>query len=388
MPIQDRDLRPVPGVDGIQTDGEVYVATVWIRDPKTQKRKKRISVCDSLRDALNARAALVEGQAPPERQRFSDYAERWIEAHGSALAPSSAEKYLNELGHAVEYFGDFFVDAIDEEDVKKWRNQMDARPATKNSRLRTLRLVLEPATRKGILRYNPARAVPEVAQGRTQGRRGNSLGPGELRRFILTTEELSGKSFADEIGRMILTAAWTGMRMGELRALMWEDVMDGELFINRAVWNRIEKVTKTDDPRLVVIPVPLKTVLDSQKKWLSDTKHAGAVSRLVFPADARHAKAGATRRGADELAWYRSGSVLTSALNTIVEKANVKPISPQSFRRTYENLLRKAGVQESIRRSLAGWRTEDAQAIYATFDREERRGAGEALVNLVLGAVA
>ncbi|MBI2374257.1 MAG: hypothetical protein HYV07_09675 [Deltaproteobacteria bacterium] len=59
---------------------------------------------------------------------------------------------------------------------------------------------------------------------------------------------------------------------------------------------------------------------------------------------------------------------------------------PHSLRRTYENLLRKAGVNDFVRRSLAEWRTEDAQAIYASHDREERDGAGEALVKLVNGA--
>ena len=33
---------------------------------------------------------------------------------------------------------------------------------------------------------------------------------------------------------------------------------------------------------------------------------------------------------------------------------------------------------------MAGWRTERAQAIYATVAKEEREAAGEAMVNLVL----
>jgi hypothetical protein len=41
-----------------------------------------------------------------------------------------------------------------------------------------------------------------------------------------------------------------------------------------------------------------------------------------------------------------------------------------------------------VRRSLAGWRTEEAQAIYATVDRSERDAAAAAFVQLVAGEAA
>jgi hypothetical protein len=36
-----------------------------------------------------------------------------------------------------------------------------------------------------------------------------------------------------------------------------------------------------------------------------------------------------------------------------------------------------------VRRSMAGWRSEEAQRIYATVDPEERQAAGRTLVALV-----
>jgi hypothetical protein len=38
-----------------------------------------------------------------------------------------------------------------------------------------------------------------------------------------------------------------------------------------------------------------------------------------------------------------------------------------------------------VRRALSGWRTEKAQAIYATVDRQERDAASRAVLQLVLG---
>lgn len=49
-------------------------------------------------------------------------------------------------------------------------------------------------------------------------------------------------------------------------------------------------------------------------------------------------------------------------------------ISAHSLRRTWENLLREAGVEQLVRRSMAGWRSEKAQAIYATVNRYPLHG--------------
>jgi hypothetical protein len=59
-----------------------------------------------------------------------------------------------------------------------------------------------------------------------------------------------------------------------------------------------------------------------------------------------------------------------------VELVSITPSCP-------ENLLRKAGVDDLVRRSMAGWRSEEAQRIYANVDPEERQAAAKALVALV-----
>ena len=69
----------------------------------------------------------------------------------------------------------------------------------------------------------------------------------------------------------------------------------------------------------------------------------------------------------------------------MVKHAKVPAVSPHSFRRTQENLARKAGVDQLVRRAQAGWRTERAQAIYALVDNDEREAAGNAVVKLVEG---
>ena len=102
----------------------------------------------------------------------------------------------------------------------------------------------------------------------------------------------------------------------------------------------------------------------------------------MFPASGGQAKGGAARRGDDEVSLYRSASVAAEPLKGIVAAAQIPRISAHSLRRTWENLLRQAGVDQLVRRSL-GWRTDEAQAIYATVDRSERVAAGAAVVRMV-----
>jgi integrase len=198
-------------------------------------------------------------------------------------------------------------------------------------------------------------------------------------------ERLAGSEIAEDIARMLLTAAWTGMRRGELLALHWEDYVDQELRVERSVWRRQEKSTKTADPRRITVVPPLAQVLSAQRRWLIATQHPGLSSGLVFPASPLHAKAGAKRRGADEVSWYRSPTIFAGPMKKVVQAAKITDISAHSLRRTWENLLREAGVDQLVRRALAGWRTEKAQAIYATVAKGEREAAGEAIVSLVMG---
>jgi integrase len=305
------------------------------------------------------------------------------------LAPSTRSNYTNDVAHLIVGFGDRYVDSIEAADVRAWQaktvRQVSA--ATANARLRRLRQVLEDAVMDGMLPRNPARVVKALSEGRTKGRRGTALDLPEFRKVIATIAKMMsptpkkrpGELIAEDIGRMLLTLAWTGMRRGELLALRWEDEVAGELHIERAVWHGHEGTNKTDDPRRVTITEPLRRVLAEQRAWLLRTQHPGLSTGLIFPARAARIRADGSE------CWFRSGSVLDHPLARVVAKAGVRPISLHSFRRTYENLLRQAGVDDLVRKSIAGWRTDRAQAIYATVDRSERDTAAAVVTELVLG---
>ena len=124
-------------------------------------------------------------------------------------------------------------------------------------------------------------------------------------------------------------------------------------------------------------------VLNEQRRWLLEKQHPALSTELMFPANPKQARAGQAWREADEVSWFRSETVLDAPLRKVVKAAGITPISLHSLRRTYENLLRKAGVDDLVRRSMAGWRSSEAQRIYATIDPEERQAAAKAFVALV-----
>jgi integrase len=66
---------------------------------------------------------------------------------------------------------------------------------------------------------------------------------------------------------IIATAAFTGLRLSELRGLRWEDYDGRELIIRRAVWRTSVEQTKTAESK-ATIPViaPLRRILDAHRQ--------------------------------------------------------------------------------------------------------------------------
>jgi integrase len=392
MPIKKNRPRKT-GVRGIRQDGpDRFLVRIDWTDPKTGRRKKSEGVARTLAEAVELREQLKQrdDREAPSRMRFADFAKHWIEARADQLAPSTLERYVNALAHLTEGLGDYFVDSIGPAEIRRWRDALAKRLAapTVNGHVRVLRQALEQLVDDGVLRLNPARKVRALPEKRTQGPRGTALTAEQLKRYLAAVERLRDRGeIAEDVARLLLTLAWTGLRRGEAFALKWSDLQGSELRVERAAWRGIEGPTKTDDPRIVAVVEPLAKILVEQRRWLIATQHPGLASDVMFPADPAHARAGAGRRkrNPDEIIWYRSGSVLKRPIAKAVEEAKVPMISPHGFRRTWENMLRRAGVDQLVRRSLAGWRSEEAQAIYASVDSSEREAAGRAVVSLVLG---
>ena len=263
-----KKTRPKPTrVPGIWQDGpdRFLVRARWT-DPRTGRRRKREGMAATFAEAVSLKERLAGGDdraRRPSRKRFADYAEQWLSAHGGRLAPSTRSRYIVALAHATVQFGQFYVDSIRPADVRSWilKKARSCASSTVNGWLRVLRQALDDAVGDGVLVVNPARAVRSIPERRTGGRRGTALSIEEFRRFLQAVESLSGNGVSEDVARLLLVIAWTGLRKGEALALRWSDLVDGELRVTRSVWRRREKATKTDDPRRIAVVESLAEVL-------------------------------------------------------------------------------------------------------------------------------
>jgi integrase len=326
----------------------------------------------------------------PTRQRFADYATAWLDQNGPEFAGSSQLYYANNLAHANVAIGDIFLDALSTGDIRRWlaSGRKDHSRATVDGWKRVVSQVLDDAVEDGLIQRNPAlmkRERRERRRRRTRGARGRHLSVEQFRHFVQTVPRSDVK---EDVARLLLTIAWTGCRIGEALALLWEDYRGDELYVTRSVWRgQVREMTKTgeddDDPRIVWVLDPLVVVLREQRQWLLSTQHPGLASGLMFPANPRQARAGATRRDSDDVRWYRSATTAANALAKVIAEAKLQRITLHSLRRTIENLDRRAGTEAMVRRASRGWVTEAAQEIYSEVGREDRIAAGQNLLRYV-----
>ena len=154
---------------------------------------------------------------------FGEACQAWIDyvQHEKARRPSTVADYRNATRcYLLSEFGaDTLLRTIDTRRIDDYRERLltegDLSRRTVQKILVQLYSILKRAKRKGWIDANPAEDAERVTVPRT----------GEFN--VLTAEEVQAMARADGsplYGAIYTTAAFTGLRMGELRALRWVDV--------------------------------------------------------------------------------------------------------------------------------------------------------------------
>src|SRR3990167_3185098 len=199
-----RKLKRHPGVKKLK-DGRWLLLTTWT-DKRTGQKKFRRKIFEGTRDeAVAARAVLrAPGRSAgePSRQKFRGFAEAWLERRRKKgdLESSTEHRYVADVSNLNVEFGEWFVDAIDYDELERWQTEMHRKiqvpksgppqfehqyaAATINSWHRTVRLILDAAVRKNMLTSNPAREISTLPEGRTRGARGTALAAVQLKSFM------------------------------------------------------------------------------------------------------------------------------------------------------------------------------------------------------------
>jgi integrase len=208
---------------------------------------------------------------------------------GRPFKPSAIESYASALEqHVYKAMGARRVSAVERRHVQALADHLSATkaPSTVRNALMPLRVVFRRALREGEVTVNPVAGV-ELAAG--EKKRDRFTSPDETRALLAAVSDRDRAAWA--------LAWYAGLRLGEVRALRWEDVdlAAGELHVRQAWCNRTKQTTapKTEASlRTVPIVGELRRIL-LEHRMLQGRVGAGLVVQ----------RQGGGVESGDSLAW-------------------------------------------------------------------------------------
>jgi len=251
---------------------------VVFRDPSGRQRRRSAG---TLAEARLLRSSVLADVARGEfretsRARLEDYARDWVRTYegrtSRGIRPETVHEYERDLElHVLPVIGRRRLSEIEQRDLKALARHL----ADKGLSASTVRIVMAPvralfatAVEEGLLRTNPA-------SGLRLGGGGARADAAEKRRALDEEQLASLIGQTPERWRLLVRfLAQTGLRVGEVVALRWEDVDLGERRVS--VRRRLYR-GRLDSPKSAygVRQIPISTLL-AQDLW---RHRAGAPDR-------------------------------------------------------------------------------------------------------------
>ena len=228
--------------------------------------------------------------------KFSEFTEIWKRDYGSKeLAPSTYKRYCRMLEtRLIPYIGHFYITKIKPTDIMKFYDLLEKdtqlvrkkgnngsktkKPLSGKTILehhRLLRAMLHKAVYWQLIVANPAERV-QPPKARKPKRR--SYDDEQTKILLENLELLSSEDTKYKVA--IILTVFTGVRLGELMGLEWQDVdfKNGIISINRssqylADMGVFTKVPKTESSiREIAIPEFIISLLEEYKLWYEEQK--------------------------------------------------------------------------------------------------------------------
>jgi integrase len=273
--------------------------------------------------------------------------------------------------HLLPAFGKLPVENLTTQQIEQWIASVPGSVRTRNKLLILLHGIMRRARKVYGLPFNPVADVEKYPQGRA----------GEVQ--VFSPEEvwaLVRAADSEQDAAIFLTAAFTGLRQGELLALRWRDIDFPGAIVRVAGSYGLGKVTTPKSGKVRSVPLAPDV--------------AEALARLgqreYFTGDGDPVFAGVTGRHLD-------GRALTRRYKAALERSNLRPLRFHDLRHTFgtrmiakadirrvQEWMGHADVQTTMRYLHYVPRAEDAQLVARAFAVEEasadsKRGAGTRL---------
>ena len=325
---------------------------------------------------------LVDARRGAAEQRrtgitFDVLAEDWLAwgVRDRDWKPSTlSDNRSNINAHLNPAFGSRRVEKITADDIEQWRDELvDERGLSRrtvNKLLINLGAILERAVKHHGLLRNPAKDVPKL-RVRYDPNAYDFFSPDEI-------AALGTAASSDQDRAVYLTAAFTGLRMGELIALRWGDVDFNTEALHVYSSYSLGTLTapKSGLTRTVPMAEQVRDLLKAQKKTVPQGR-----GDLVFPGE----------RGE-----YLDGSALRRRYKKALKAAKLRPLRFHDLRHTFGSIaidqativqvqawMGHADVQTTMKYMHHRSRAGDARLLSAAFRpkkpaRRQRRASASA----------
>jgi integrase len=318
-----------------------WQANIWVAREKRRIRKTfptRAAAVAWRRDAIRA---LEKGtMKAPTNTTLREAAEAWLvgakdgsirNRSGDPYKPSALRGYEQGLRlHILDDLGAARLSDITRVDVQHLADRMvgaKLHPSTIRNALMPLRAIYRRALSRGEVAVNPTTGIELPA---VRGSRDRIASPAEAHRLIDAAPVKDRALWA--------TAMYSGLRLGELKALRWADI-DFE--------KNIITVARSWDPKAGEIET-------KSKAGVRTVPIAGALRSHLREHQLRQG------RGGEGLAFGRSTTVPFSPTavqrrtETAWRRAELKRITPHECRHTFASMMIAAGVNAKALSSFMG----------------------------------
>jgi len=271
--------------------------------------------------------------------------------------------------HLLPAFGSKRVERITAEDIETWRDELVEERGlsrrTVNKALIVLGAVLERAVKAHGLVKNPAREVTKLRE-RYDPNQYDFFSPDEV-------QALADAAASPQDHAIFLTAAFTGLRMGELIALRWGDVdFDTEaLHVYGSYSLGTLTAPKSGLSRTVPMAEQVRDELDAHRRRVPHYR-----ADLVFPGE----------RGE-----FLDGSALRRRYKKALERAELRPLRFHDLRHTFGSIainqativqvqawMGHADIDTTMKYMHHRSRAGDARLLSAAFRAKKRKAANKA----------
>jgi integrase len=294
----------------------------------------------------------------------------WLRRKTRDSSKSTMARYKGHTDAFLEWLGDAGrkkpLESVTPLDMRRWREELqDAGRAGKTvlAYMKDIGGVYRSAIREGLVAFNPCTALEAIDTDDSQERKPFTLE--EVAALIKAAPSAEWRG-------LVLTAAFTGLRLGDAARLSWASV---DLDAKRITLVPSKTKKKRREVRIPIQP-GLLTFFESVPIH-SDKPDACVFATLSETAIGSRAGLSQTFNKIMAKAGVDRGKP-----SRVIEEGQIKGAGRITFERGFHSLrhtfttwLRSAGVSEEDRMALTGHSTRDSHAIYSHTDEAALRDA-------------